>query len=77
MSNALQSGKNGSSGRGPDGRFLPEIAGVETGIRAITRHESDIIVRADRPGEIHDRLSEAKGTARLVKPPDGKGETLV
>ncbi len=47
------------------------------GIRAITRHENDIIVRAGRPGEIHDRLSEAKGTARLVEPPDGKGETLV
>ena len=53
------------------------VVAALNGIRTITRHENDIIVTAARPGEIHDRLLAAKGTARLVEPPDGKGETLV
>ena len=53
------------------------VLGALNGIRTITRHENDVILRADRPGEIHERLSAAKGTARLVEAPDGKGETLV
>ncbi len=47
------------------------------GIRSVTRHERDIILSADQPAAVRERLAEAKGTVRLVDGPDGKGPTLV
>ena len=53
------------------------VLATQNGIRLITRHESDIIFSAEQPQEIARRLSQARGTVRLVAGPDGKGPTKV
>jgi transcription-repair coupling factor (superfamily II helicase) len=53
------------------------VLAMLNGIRTITRHERDIIFSAAQPVAIAERLSEAKGTVRVVESLDGKGPTQV
>jgi transcription-repair coupling factor (superfamily II helicase) len=59
-------------------RTLLELAEVRLqatllGIRSITRHEGDVIFRAERPELIEAHMSSAKGSLRLVGQPDAQG----